>query len=586
MEVVRSAPYFLDGSTTWNQSTRTLTVTAATGTFAAFGNLESGKSFHIIINYTKSSGVALAYRSSSRPPDTLSASGTLNFTDTPGEDGLVFQASGGAFTGTITLVSVNKVVGPARRFYVRPGHASATDAHTSTQAQDPTTPMNTIAAAVAYADRYRGDQVLVAEGTTTSGTLPNLNPYSGFSAVYPFVIQTYDPADPTNETKMRHPTTRAIVNTGSSQTNVAVASNDPAVCFAYRGLDFSPTSSSGLSIDMIGSGGLTNDYVLVENNIFRHTQVNHNQSGTNDQALHHVIRANSLYGCWSATSNAEGFFLAGGNFTVEDNVLWHVGWKVGASRDADQSLGGCANGPELFRHAVYQQYSATAIIRRNLIADPCTTGLSARGPTDCQGNIMLRCPIAAITGGGDNYDVHRPVGVPLTAAYNAVLGNRGVTGPSSTNLVRVSGFTSQNGTSGSSTHHNVVAYSQSLVAGGTAYSTNAITGHPSYNDVHDNVEYNWAASSLVFTEGGPDPTANVCTYSNNRTSASTGPFGNTHTTSFTNAYTEDTLAVAMGYADCDALMAYAIDHPEAFLARPALPIAMAGYGISTSGYTP
>jgi hypothetical protein len=82
----------------------------------------------------------------------------------------------------------------AKRFFVRGGHASASDAHTITQAQDPTTPLNTFEAARVLVTDSAGDQIMVAEGTTYSPVIGSFNGRRGFSALYPTCIRSYDPS--------------------------------------------------------------------------------------------------------------------------------------------------------------------------------------------------------------------------------------------------------------------------------------------------------------------------------------------------------------------------------------------------------
>jgi hypothetical protein len=560
-EVVRNIPFYLDAGATWNRPTRTLTVTGVNGVIAGFSNTEIGGSYHVVISYTKTAGsAALTLRSSSYNSGALGSSGTLDFTFTSGETSLVIQSTS-SFSGTIKVVSVNKSVAAARRFFVRPGHASASDSHTSTQAQDPTTPMNTLAAALAYCERYRGDQILFAEGTTTAAGLPGsnaLNGYSGFSAVYPFVIQTYDPTDALNEAKYGVATSgRPVINTGNNNQDLTGTTNDPPSGLAIRGFKWSPGNVSGPLISIFGSGGLASDYVLLENNILEYTQITGVGSSDGDlRGYGWVIRGNAIYGPWSATSNAHGMFISDIFGTIEDNVFYHTGWKIGATRDDDKSIGGVV-GDEVFRHTIYQKMTCEMTIRRNLVAQPASTGFSSRGPQGTYHNVLLKCPIAINAGGDDSFNTIRPNGVLIDIGYNLCIGSEGPT----TGTVRSGGINTANGRLGTEVHHNAIARS-GRTSQSVLMATNSNYALPSYSHIHHNREHLFADSGNNFTISELGGASSIVTYDNNVSSDPTsGSNLNYLSDPPTTAYTEDSLAAAAGYTDYATMIAYAIAHP-------------------------
>ena len=127
---------------------------------------------------------------------------------------------------------------------------------------------------------------------------------------------------------------------------------------------------------------------------------------------------------WNTGGRTGGVYVAGvDGITVEDNVFWHCGWKIGASRDDDPSVGGAT----VFSHSFYLQTNTTnAVVRRNLTADAAGDGGTARGDVDYAENLSIDNPYAASLGGGPNYGSERPGGVKDAAGYNAVLGDADV----------------------------------------------------------------------------------------------------------------------------------------------------------------
>jgi hypothetical protein len=470
----------------------------------------------------------------------------------------------------------------ARRFFVRPGHASASDSHTSTQAQDPTTPMNTLAAALAYCERYRGDQILFAEGTTTAAGLPGsnaLNGYSGFSAVYPFVIQTYDPTDALNEAKYGGATSgRPVINTGNNNQDLTGTTNDPPSGLAIRGFKWSPGNVSGPLISIFGSGGLASDYVLLENNILEYTQITGVGSSDGDlRGYGWVIRGNAIYGPWSATSNAHGMFISDIFGTIEDNVFYHTGWKIGATRDDDKSIGGVV-GDEVFRHTIYQKMTCEMTIRRNLVAQPASTGFSSRGPQGTYHNVLLKCPIAINAGGDDSFNTIRPNGVLIDIGYNLCIGSEGPT----TGTVRSGGINTANGRLGTEVHHNAIARS-GRTSQSVLMATNSNYALPSYSHIHHNREHLFADSGNNFTISELGGASSIVTYDNNVSSDPTsGSNLNYLSDPPTTAYTEDSLAAAAGYTDYATMIAYAIAHPEAHVAQQLFTVGLTGYDIDVT----
>jgi hypothetical protein len=506
--------------------------------------------------------------------------GSVSFLITTGGTAstLQLEADSAAFTGTIsqfiTKVYTGTVLG-ARRIYVRP--STGDDTRGAALATATATPLASLSAAAGHVRKGLGDQVLMAEGETTAAGLPTMDGLDGYSQVYPTAFQTYDPADPTNEAKIGRATSgRPIINTGNN-TQVLISGRTNYV--VIRGFDSNPGNVSGSIIQFFAGGGVSSDYLLIENNIFRYTQLTDSQGDDVQKGIHHIFRGNAIYGAWNTSANAHGIFEAGIiNVTVEDNVFYHTGWKIGALRTDDKSIGGTV-GDEAFRHSLYHQLTSDGTIRRNLIAQPCSTGLSIRGGTSCYGNVLLRCPTHINSGGGDNQDVHRPLGVILDIGYNLCIGNE-----YSATYPLIGGINNGNGRLGSQIHHNVFARS-GAVSLGITFGTLSNYSMPSYIHIHHNREHLWAQSGNNYTITNTGGGTSIPTYDNNISSDPTTSENTNYLSSLpTTAYTEDSLAAAGGYTDYATLMAYAIAHPEAHPAQVLHPIGMAGYNIDLTNY--
>ena len=488
-------------------------------------------------------------------------------------------------TPTATTVTYDLSVGgavDARGFAVLPlrsgahhyfvSSASGSDGNGCGASQQPGTPLRSIAAAVACVQAGSGDQVLVAEGTKYSEGLPNLDHAAGFSAQYPTVIQSYDPADPLNADKYGHAANgrRPVVNTGANEQAITCCTVTPANYLAIRGFDINPGNVPDMMLSFTNSNGITNNYILIENNIFRYTMLAIQEiKGTGI-----VIRKNAIYGTWSKAAHAQGIYLDGiASFTAEDNVFWHTGWKIGASRDDDPSVGG----PTMFRHSIYQQTDADGTVRRNIFIDPSATGCSCRGNTTISENVFIDNPIAIIAGEGTNYNVAQPNGVSIEVGYNAILGDADINSISP----RGGGIETGNGKQGSAVHHNLIARSRNPNAVNVyAFITKAGYDMPSYAYIHDNVEYQWAASGKVSLKDGSFLAQDLATYDKNAWSdPASGTNMNIASHSTPNPYTQAQLFAALGCIDKATCSAKMIETPELGWAATARALLWQGYGL-------
>ena len=458
----------------------------------------------------------------------------------------------------------------ARRFFV--SSATGSDGNGCSGAQQPTTPLRTIAAARGCVQGGNGDQIMIAEGTSYAEGLTNMQAQMGYSAAYPTVIQSYDPADPTNEAKYGRAANgrRPVINTGGNLQLITCCGSNANNFLAIRGLDFNPGDKPDMIVSFVGS----DSYILIENNIFRYTTLTFD-SGSSPRSTNHVVRKNAFFGEWSASAHAQGLYDAGtDNLVVEDNVFWHNGWRLGVSRDEPVATGG----PTIFRHPIYAQTNDNGIlVRRNLFMDGSADGSSLRGNAILfTENVSIDNPIGVGVGGGVNYNIENPNGVTIEVSYNAFLGDADIT----SSLPRGMAIVTSNGRSGSSAHDNLIARSRNPNGVNvSAFLTGADFNQPSYMAYDRNVVYQWAAPDRVFTAGGVAG-QEFPTYTNNIWDApASGTNLNISSKTFANPYTAAQLFTALGCGDKTSCAARMVDTPELGWAAKARALLWQGYGL-------
>jgi hypothetical protein len=424
-----------------------------------------------------------------------------------------------------------------------------------------------------------GDQILVAQGSTFATAPPNISGYTGgFSAVYPTVIQSYDPADPTNEAKMGRATgsNRPVFNTfiwngGTRQSYVAV-----------RGLDFNPGNISNQANNCIDFG----DYILFENNLFRYGTLVVSINLQPNPGKHWTFRNNAFYGAYiSGGSGSSGLYMVGGWLSaVEDNVFYHCGWKIGVLR-SDAS-----DGATHFSHSIYQQHSSRTITRRNLFIEGAADGGSHRDDTIIQNNVYINNPIHISAGGGNGTDAASPFGDALDVSMNAILG--GVAMNSTGTDAYGWGIDTENGKAISTARYNVLANSNATPTLNHSFSVAANDGIPSYMKFDHNVAYQFSVpdgtttgSTFSYSDYAGGAAFAQPTYTNNIwDNSASGSNTNISTHTFPNAsLTVTSLATGAGYADETALANYAIAYPEQRIQRGLYSTIMAAFGVSTPG---
>jgi hypothetical protein len=592
-DAIAGAPTSLDsGNVSYNAGTRTFTDTLGSLPIATWaGALTVGQTYHLVLSYTTNSYANLQIKDQSGTlqwQDTLNAakqngSGLTFLVDAvftaTGTD-LVLSGYNDLFKGTITLLKCaptsSSTLG-GRRFYVN--SSTGNDANNGLQAQAPATPLATLAAALWFAENGRGDQILVAEGTSYAAGLPDVSPTGGVNATYPFVIQSYDPADPTNEAKLGRAVgnNRPALNTGSTVSKTICFGSSGGSYRAFRGLRFNPTTSAPLmSVNVVAFSSGAADYWLFENMVFPYTSMSIDNS-TGPRRLQKAIFRNcafhNQYG-----DHSQGIYAAyTDGLTIEDSVFWANGRLSGVSRDASQATGGAS----MFNHPIYtQDDTRNTLVRRCVFIDTATDGGVLKGGATYQQNLVIRCPIAVGLGGGDNYSIDAPSGVVIDASYNAAIGSNMV---NSTGAVGW-GFSTVNGMQNNSVvHHNVLARNDQ--ASGVAYKADSSSDSnsvalPNYTDFNHNVSYLWNAS------GSSSSFTGTMTHATVANTVWDDPTGGTNTNvgsvSFSNAYTETSLLAALGYASETAAINDWIANPQQHGWRQGVKLMLQGYGIDIS----
>jgi len=452
----------------------------------------------------------------------------------------------------------------AHRYFVN--SATGSDTNGCSGAQAPTKPLKTINAAKACLVLGNGDQVLIAEGTTYAEGLTNLQAQMGYSAEYPTVIQSYDPADPANEAKYGHAGQgrRPVVNSGGGAQQITCCGSNHNQFLAIRGLDFNPGDKPDQGISFVG----TTDYILLENNLFRYTAVGFDIGGSG-RSSHHILRHNSFYGQWSPTGSTGGIYDAGTDVAViEDNVFWHTGWRLGVTRDTDVTLGG----PTYFRHPIYQQTNSIGFtIRRNIFMDGAADGGSLRNNVVFTENVSIDDPIGVGVGG------QITGGSSSEVSHNAFIGDADV----NTSYPRGDAIWGINGQPGSSIHHNLIVRRRDPNSlNGYALHLEANVGNDSTFDVHDNLIYLWSSASANNTRGEFGGAALHLTYNYNVWDAPAwGTNLNNGSKNYPSPYTSAQMFAALGCTDKAGCAAQMIETPELGWGIKARGILWLGYGL-------
>jgi hypothetical protein len=449
----------------------------------------------------------------------------------------------------------------------------------------------TLAHAVSQMRQGFADRVLIAEGSVLNEPIPwlGLSQRDGISATYLSVIGSYDPLDADNQAKWDKGHQR---NARPKLTQTAqITSGGGPRFFAIRGLDVDPGNIPNQNIGIVSynnTSATSVSYFLFENNVCRYTALGIDQTPASGDVVndfigdHCIIRGNSFYGMWTNASDGRtgGLYLAGvKNSTNEYNAYWHCGWKIGASRSDDPTVGGAT----VFSHSWYTQTnSEDNIIRGNLTSQGGGDGGNCRGSClTYSRNLSLRNPAAFGPGGGPTYNVDRPQGTWFDLGYNVALNAENQNAGHELGW----GISSLNGLPDRShrVHHNLLLLSD-ISAQGTAlgWQNGASYPQPSFAEFDHNVMVGWVTGpgSVFNFISGPYPQWQHATNDYNIwDGATSGTNLSNAGYSFPNPLTEQGVYDALGYADFNAFITDCVNHPEQKKWLQAIDMLLAGYGI-------
>jgi hypothetical protein len=342
---------------------------------------------------------------------------------------------------------------------------------------------------------------------------------------------------------------------------------------AIRGLDFNPGNIGGQGLTLVGQI----DYLLVENNLFRYSSLSIDRAGIGAQAQHHIFRHNSSYGQWNNVGRTGGVYDSGVDYlTLEDNVFWHNGWKIGAARDDSETIGGAS----VFSHPFYLQTDTSSLVRRNLVMDGSGDGANVRGDSTFTQNVGIANPICIGLGGGPQYNIDRPLGVKFEASYNACLGSDYVR----SDHVIAWGITTANGQPGSRVHHNLIARSKDPMADNSqGFSNYAAFDQPSYAQYDHNFMWKWVVdppNMTYYPMGGAFPAQAHATYDYNQWDGhAEGTNTNSGGVVLPNPMTEAQLWATLGCGDKNSCALQMVETPELNWAVRIHALLWQGYGM-------
>lgn len=508
-------------------------------------------------------------------------------TPTPTPSAVTYDTSIGNAVDSTGRTDLTPRVG-AHIYYVN----NSTGNDTSATPTNPATPLKTIKKAItSFVTDGNGDHILVAQGMAYANGLANFGLTGGFSAASPFVVQSYDPADPTNQAKWG-------TATGTNRPDIDVTGTDSVGGFiqggpsdtarqyrAFRGLKFNAHNTSQLELNVLrGPSGGTPDYLLFENCDFAQAQLSTTFANAAAKAHNIVLRNCAFHGQYDSGNrgDAQGFYSAfTDGVTVEDCVFWNCGWKEGATYTASYTLGGHS----IYGHPIYlQDDTRNTTIRRCVFIQNANDGGRPKGDVAYYQNLVFNSDIGVNAGGGDDYDTQAPSGVDLQISYNAFLG--GATSGSGGWGIHV-----VNGKTGSSAHHNVLAAatftSNGLMADAEVDVTNSVA-LPCYIYFHDNVLDAWGdgsgISKVLGSSGTVDMTKIHATFDNNYwDDVASGTDHNISSLTRPTRYTVSTLITALGYANLSAAQTAWLSDPASHGWRTGPKLALLGYGIDISG---
>ncbi len=381
--------------------------------------------------------------------------------------------------------------GNAQYVYWNPSHKNARDTNSGL---DPEYPKATLKSAWgALRDGY-GDWLLMAQGSKHLEGFGFLVPRSGKSAQYPLVVTTYDPNDPRNANAMR----QGYVTLATNPTDSLLDIGDPrsANRAVFENIIFDKPARGSFSV--LGLGPVQKDLMFFNVKFLR----THVAFQGDYQSPFPVTRMSNLifrkcvfaFAYMPGSEHAQGLFLSTtSGVTIEDSIFYHNGW-AGSNRTVPGSTDQ-GQLPDIFKHGAYlTTLTDDTIFRRNVVADSSSHGVQFRGGGTISDNVFINNPVNVLIGGGDDYNIYRPGGVPYSFTNNVIIGSSDID-PSNP---RGFGVSFENTRSNGLASGNIVANVGTLSKGNQFGLTAAARfNQPTYLNWTNNIQYNWGKSTLT-----------------------------------------------------------------------------------------
>jgi hypothetical protein len=315
--------------------------------------------------------------------------------------------------------TVNSAITGTFRFALKPGasrvHVDSKNGNDSTGTGTVNAPFKTVAVGwPAFQATYAyGNQFCLAGGEGQlyfdPGTLTWWRDMDGFSDTYPLVIQSYDSRDKTNESLFGW-----VLGAGMPILDIATTGTPFLTCGGNTGTGHYAVCGVRLrSVDAnVGTPNISfigrhNSVVFHHCTTERVTVTHQNSDGadrTNGVNFSKFVQA----GQWSSGGNI-GVLIGDcvDNIRIENVMSYHVGWKLGANRNATNANGGA----NFLSHDIYCHASNGGVTsQRTMSIMPSADGDNLRGPATSLFHASIRVPMGVVQAGFSGSQSERPGG--------------------------------------------------------------------------------------------------------------------------------------------------------------------------------
>lgn len=368
-------------------------------------------------------------------------------------------------------------------------YVSSSDGNDSNDGLSSGAPKATIAAGYSLLRHGYPDWLLLKRGDTWSETLGHWKK-SGRSASEKMVVGTYGTA-----------TARPLLNTGSAGYAITRTGGggSPATIdhVAFVGFECHANGRTA-SEDTTGFRWLgPGRDVLIEDCCFRGYGFNISvQADGNGRPSNVVINRCSILDSFNGPIHSSGLYANWvDGLTVKECFFDHNGWNTDESAD-----------PTIYNHNMYIATGCTNVrLLRNISSQASSHGAQLRCGGIIDGNVVFRCPIGLLLGGGDPVDASHLNGVYGTVTNNVILEGTDI----SPSLLRGTGIEFSNiGRHGAVCSGNIIANKYTSSNGSCInFNANGYGAGVGCNNVtvSDNIIYDWRGGVTTSAAAGSPP---------------------------------------------------------------------------------